>query len=162
MRNLLRVLPVLVATGLGAYAIGGSEAAAQAASPKVNACGCYRDAAGACFCGKKGKCDCPGDCEPKGCEEKRSREIEKEVEAEVKRAKEVDKKQRDEETERRRKEEATADEAEGMEPGSSASEGQTGDSSDEHADTSAKGKKAKKSKRAKETKESKKSNSDLN
>jgi hypothetical protein len=53
---------------------------------EVNACGCYKDTAGACFCGKKGKCACPGDCEPKGCEEKRNKEIDKEVAAETKKA----------------------------------------------------------------------------
>jgi len=70
--------------------------AAAATGPKrdVNACGCYKDGAGACLCGKKGKCACPGDCEPKGCEEKRNKEIQKEVAAETKKAHEADKKQR--------------------------------------------------------------------
>jgi hypothetical protein len=70
--------------------------AAADTGPKkeVNACGCYKDGAGACFCGKKGACACPGECEPKGCEEKRNKEIEKEVAAETKKAAEADKKQR--------------------------------------------------------------------
>jgi hypothetical protein len=59
--------------------------AAQTAG-KPNACGCYRDSTGSCFCGKKGKCACPGDCEPKGCEEKRARELDKEIAAETKKA----------------------------------------------------------------------------
>ncbi len=70
-------------------------AAAPAAPHKdVNACGCYKDTAGACMCAKKGKCDCPGECEPKGCEEKRAKEMEKEIAAETKKAAEADKKQR--------------------------------------------------------------------
>jgi hypothetical protein len=86
----------------GGLAGGRAEAKAKKAAatadagPKkaVNACGCYKDTAGACFCGKKGKCACPGDCEPKGCEEKRNKEIQKEVAAETKKAHEADKKQR--------------------------------------------------------------------
>ena len=79
-----------------AQAKGKKEAAASSDAPKheVNACGCYKDTAGACFCGKKGKCACPGDCEPKGCEEKRNKEIQKQVAAETKKAHEADQKQR--------------------------------------------------------------------
>ena len=58
--------------------------AASAATP--NKCGCYKDTAGTCFCAKKGKCGCPGDCEPKGCEEQRDKEIQKEIEAETRKA----------------------------------------------------------------------------
>jgi len=61
---------------------------------EINACGCYKDTAGQCFCGKKGKCACPGDCEPKGCEEKRAKQMQKEIQAETKKAAEADKKQR--------------------------------------------------------------------
>jgi hypothetical protein len=72
------------------------KTAATSAAPakEVNACGCYKDGAGACFCGRKGKCACPGDCEPKGCEEKRAKAIQKEVAAETKKAADADKKQR--------------------------------------------------------------------
>jgi hypothetical protein len=121
VRHSFRVWSVIVATSVGVGlgfvgsfvgsfvggSVGGSVGsfaqakskgapAAAAAGPKkdVNACGCYKDGAGACFCGKKGKCACPGDCEPKGCEEKRNKEIEKEVAAETKKAHEADKKQR--------------------------------------------------------------------
>jgi hypothetical protein len=61
---------------------------AVAATPPANACGCYRDSAGSCFCGKgsKGKCACPGDCEPKGCEEKRAKQLEKEIAEETRKA----------------------------------------------------------------------------
>jgi hypothetical protein len=61
---------------------------------EVNACGCYRDSQGACFCGKKGKCACPGECEPKGCDEKRAKDIEREVANETRKAAEADRKQR--------------------------------------------------------------------
>ena len=57
-----------------------------------NKCGCYKNAAGTCFCDKKAKCGCPGDCEPKGCEEAREKQIKKEIEAETKKAAEADRK----------------------------------------------------------------------
>jgi hypothetical protein len=116
MRNLLRVLPVLLVaglvTGLQAPVMGRKGAPAQAEGPKVNACGCYRDVAGMCYCGKKGKCDCPGECEPQGCEERRAKELEKEVAAETKRAREAEKKQREREAEQKKKAEAVNDEEE--------------------------------------------------
>lgn len=82
-------------TGAPAAARGNKEAAdSGGAKHEVNACGCYSDATGACFCGKKGKCACPGECEPKGCEAKREKEIQKQVQAETKKAHEADQKQR--------------------------------------------------------------------
>jgi hypothetical protein len=71
-----------------------SPTPAATINKEVNACGCYRDSQGACFCGKKGKCVCPGECEPKGCDEKRAKEIEREVAAETRKAAEADRKQR--------------------------------------------------------------------
>ena len=68
-----------------------SLAGALGAAPARNNCGCYKDGA-TCFCDKKAKCGCPGDCEPKGCEEKRSAQMKKEVDAETKKAAEADKK----------------------------------------------------------------------
>ena len=65
---------------------GAAGVAYAADQPKPNACGCYRDTTGACFCGKKGACACPGECEPKGCEEKRAKQLEKEIAAETKKA----------------------------------------------------------------------------
>jgi hypothetical protein len=103
MRRAFRIGLVIAAVLVGGAGFGagdaqakGKKAAPAADAPKheVNACGCYKDTAGACFCGKKGKCACPGDCEPKGCEEKRNKEIQKEVDAETKKAHEADKKQR--------------------------------------------------------------------
>jgi hypothetical protein len=66
---------VLVAT------IAGRSAAADR-----NKCGCYKDDAGTCYCDKKAKCGCPGECEPKGCEEARSKNFQKEIDAETKKA----------------------------------------------------------------------------
>jgi hypothetical protein len=109
VRHSFRVWSVIVATSVGvgpgfvggfagsfaqAKSKGGTTAAAAGPKKDVNACGCYKDGAGACFCGKKGKCACPGDCEPKGCEEKRNKEIQKEVAAETKKAADADRKQR--------------------------------------------------------------------
>lgn len=52
-----------------------------------NKCGCRSDSAGACYCNRDAKCGCPGECEPKGCEEKRAKEMDKQVEIETKKAK---------------------------------------------------------------------------
>ena len=62
-----------------------SLAGAVGAAPERNSCGCYKDGA-TCFCDKKAKCGCPGDCEPKGCEEQRDKELQKEIDAETKKA----------------------------------------------------------------------------
>jgi hypothetical protein len=58
----------------------------------VNACGCYHDAKGGCACtDKKGKCECPGECEPVGCGAKRDKEMDREMAAEIKRAQDDEK-----------------------------------------------------------------------
>jgi hypothetical protein len=99
MRHSFRVWLVFAAVSVsgGAHAKDGDKKAAAPAH-EVNACGCYKDTAGACFCGKKntkkGTCACPGDCEPKGCEAKRQKAFDKEVAAEKKKATAADKKQR--------------------------------------------------------------------
>ena len=62
-----------------------SLAGAVGAAPARNNCGCYKDGA-TCFCDKKAKCGCPGDCEPKGCEEQRDKALQKEIDAETKKA----------------------------------------------------------------------------
>jgi hypothetical protein len=56
-----------------------------------NACGCYQTDSGACICDKKAKCGCPGSCEPQGCEERRDKALQKEIELETKKAREADK-----------------------------------------------------------------------
>lgn len=66
---------------------------AAASDDERNRCGCYRDAGGACFCAKKATCGCPGECEPRGCEEKREKDLQKEIRAETKKAEESGRKQ---------------------------------------------------------------------
>jgi hypothetical protein len=121
MRTNLRLLPFLMLTAALAFKLGvGSTSTAQAGAPAVNACGCYRDSVGSCYCGKKaGQCVCPGECEPKGCEEKRVKAMEKEIEVEAKRARELEKKQQDERAERERKENAPPPPAPGEEEANS-------------------------------------------
>jgi hypothetical protein len=58
----------------------------RSAAADRDKCGCYKDGAGTCYCDKKAKCGCPGDCEPKGCDEQRSKELQKEIDAETKKA----------------------------------------------------------------------------
>jgi hypothetical protein len=82
-----------------------AAAASSKAPPGVtlNACGCYRRGE-ACMCtNKNARCDCPGDCEPVGCDEKRQKEMDREVAAEVKRAEDADKKRAAAEAESERK-----------------------------------------------------------
>src|SRR6185436_4321338 len=88
MRGLLNALgmapPVLALVLL----LGGGAAVAA-----PNKCGCTRNESNnTCSCSKGAKCGCPGDCEPKGCEEKREAQIKKEIEAETKKAAEADRK----------------------------------------------------------------------
>jgi len=88
MRGLLRALglaPPVLALVLG---LGVGTAAAE-----KNKCGCTRNESNnTCSCAKGAKCGCPGDCEPKGCEEKREQQMKKEIEAETKKAAEADRK----------------------------------------------------------------------
>ena len=83
------VMRVCTFVGLPAFALalvialGGGRATAAA---DRNKCGCYHDGAGTCFCDKKAKCGCEGECEPKGCEAAREKQIQKEIEAETRKA----------------------------------------------------------------------------
>ncbi len=64
-----------------------------AATAAPNKCGCTRNESNnTCSCSKSAKCGCPGDCEPKGCEEKREAAMKKEIDAETKKAAEADRK----------------------------------------------------------------------
>jgi hypothetical protein len=66
---------------------------AGAAVAEKNKCGCTRNESNnSCSCSKGAKCGCPGDCEPKGCEEKREQQMKKEIDAETKKAAEADRK----------------------------------------------------------------------
>ena len=67
------------------FAVALLVGAARGHAEDRNKCGCYRDGP-TCYCDKQAKCGCPGECEPKGCEEKRNRELEKQIEAETKKA----------------------------------------------------------------------------
>ena len=68
---------------LGFVGLASREASAAEAA---NKCGCYQDSTGSCYCNKKATCGCPGACEPKGCEEKREKQMRKEIEAETRKA----------------------------------------------------------------------------
>jgi len=97
MQNNWKRLVVVAATTAGMFVAGGLVSKAHAQDHKPNACGCYQNTAGACICGRPSKCGCPDECEPKGCEEKRQKELDKEIQAETKKAQDADKKRRDEE-----------------------------------------------------------------
>ena len=88
MRGLLKffgLAPPVLALVLG---LGVGTAAAE-----KNKCGCTRNESNnTCSCAKGAKCGCPGDCEPKGCEEKREQQMKREIEAETKKAAEADRK----------------------------------------------------------------------
>jgi hypothetical protein len=112
-----------------AFAVAGSAVAAKekskagndkpsAAPPGVtlNACGCYPKG-DSCVCtSKKAKCECPGECEPAGCAEKRDKEAAKEYNDAVKSAQDAEKKREDEEkrkvqeAEKKRRDEQAAEE----------------------------------------------------
>jgi hypothetical protein len=68
--------------------VGGGSAEAA-----TNKCGCtLNESNNTCSCSKGAKCGCPGECEPKGCEEKREAQRRKEIDAETKKAAEADRK----------------------------------------------------------------------
>ena len=91
-----RASRTIVFLGLaGALTFATTAARAGDPSEAVNACGCRKEASsGACYCDRKAKCGCPGECEPKGCDEKRAKQLEKEVEIETKKAEAAARKQR--------------------------------------------------------------------
>jgi len=111
MRKRLQALRPWMFVGLVACMMGGSSVTAQGEEPKTNACGCYQNTAGECTCTRRGKCDCPGECEPKGCDEKRQKALEKEVKEETRKAEAAEKKRQEEAAEKQRKAEAEAAEA---------------------------------------------------
>ncbi len=80
----------------GAISLGGGFTlrSAAAAGDELDACGCRQGSSGACYCEKKSHCGCPGECEPKGCEEKRAKQMEKEVQEETRKAEESSRRQR--------------------------------------------------------------------
>ncbi|HEX7498855.1 MAG TPA: hypothetical protein VF524_00975 [Polyangia bacterium] len=78
------VSTLALAAALIVPAAGGNLARAE--KQPLNACGCRGDGT-TCTCERKAKCGCPGECEPKGCEAARQKEMEKEIAAETKKAK---------------------------------------------------------------------------
>jgi hypothetical protein len=82
----------LLAAGAIAVIAGAPRRAAAASA--LNACGCREGAPGQCVCERKSRCGCPGECEPKGCEEKRAKQLEKEIQVETKKAEEAQRRQR--------------------------------------------------------------------
>ena len=82
MKHIISILALGMALVLPSA--GGNQARAE---KKLNACGCYGEGSN-CTCTRKAKCGCPGECEPKGCEDARQKQMQKEIEAETKKAKE--------------------------------------------------------------------------
>ncbi len=113
MQNNWKRLWVVASLTAAAFVLGGARSSARADDRKINACGCYQSTAGACTCTRPSKCGCPGECEPKGCEEKRQKELDKEIQAETKKAEEADKKRREEEAAKAKAAEQAADDSEG-------------------------------------------------
>lgn len=124
------VLAVTWLTFVGAPASakdkGKAPAASKAPAPPaepLNACGCYKNGRGACVCtDKKAKCDCPGDCEPVGCSEKREKELDREMAAEMKRAQ-----QQDADEKRRKAAEEAAERGETVPDGGASQKGEDDD-----------------------------------
>lgn len=117
----LSVLFALVTAGAAAVAADKKKAKEgdkpSAAPPGVtlNACGCYPKGNGCVCTNKKAKCECPGECEPAGCDEKRNKEAEKEYSDAVKKAQDEEKardaaeKKKVQDEERKRKEAEAAE-----------------------------------------------------
>lgn len=89
-----QVVLALLAAGAIAVIGAGAAPAPAAAANALNACGCREGAPGTCICEKKSRCGCPGECEPKGCEEKRAKQLEKEIQIETRKAEEAQRRQR--------------------------------------------------------------------
>jgi hypothetical protein len=137
MRKLLQSMFPLILMGLVASVMGGSSSSARGEEDKTNACGCYQNTAGQCICTRRGKCDCPGECEPKGCDEKRQKELNKAIQEETRKAEAAEKKRQEEAAQKQRKadeqaaedgsSEATNDTAEPQKFEESATEGKAKD-----------------------------------
>jgi hypothetical protein len=82
-----RVFRAWIGLFAGLVLVASAESARGGEAEPLNACGCRQNSAGVCFCEPKSKCGCPGECEPKGCADKRERQLKKEIDEETKRAK---------------------------------------------------------------------------
>jgi len=96
MQNNFKKLWVAAFLAAAIVFVSGFSAIARADEHKTNACGCYQKSDGSCVCGRGSKCGCPEECEPKGCEEKRQKEMDKEIQAETKKAQDTEKKRNEE------------------------------------------------------------------
>jgi hypothetical protein len=89
-----RTILAWLAAGAISLGAGLTLRTAAAADDGLNACGCRQGGSGVCYCEKKSHCGCPGECEPKGCEEKRAKQMEKEVQEETRKAEDAQRRQR--------------------------------------------------------------------
>ena len=94
MQNNFKKLWVAAFLAAAIVFVSGFSAIARADEHKTNACGCYQKSDGSCVCGRGSKCGCPEECEPKGCEEKRAKQLEKEIQVETKKAEDAQRRQR--------------------------------------------------------------------
>jgi hypothetical protein len=140
MRHQFRLLGLVIGIGLLTCSLGVWPMAARGAPAQTNACGCYQSSAGECICTRKGKCDCPGECEPKGCAEKRQKELDREVKEETKKAEAAEKKRQEEAAEKQRKAEEQATEEDEAETATDAADQQDGKESAKNAKAKNRGK----------------------
>jgi len=85
----MKTMVTTLALAAGILVLGAGGQGANAAKRELNACGCYAQGSN-CICERRAKCGCPGECEPKGCEEARQKQLQKEIDAETKKAKEAE------------------------------------------------------------------------
>ena len=91
-RTLLMLVVATATCALGGLIV---PRAASGADDGLNACGCRQGSTpGVCYCEKKSRCGCPGECEPTGCEERRVKQMEKEIQAETRKAEDAARRQR--------------------------------------------------------------------
>jgi hypothetical protein len=87
----MKIMVTTLALAAGIIVLAAGVPSAGATKRPLNACGCYGEGNN-CICERKAKCGCPGECEPKGCEAARQKQLQKEIEAETKKAKEAEEK----------------------------------------------------------------------
>jgi hypothetical protein len=85
-RTLRSMTPFLLRTVLLATLLLVTAVPPGARADDVNRCGCRQDSSGACTCERTARCGCPGECEPRGCEEARERAFQRELAIETKKA----------------------------------------------------------------------------
>lgn len=93
-KNLSPARRLIGTSAITLVSILGMARGVAAGEEAPNACGCYQDAMGSCLCSRKATCGCPGECEPKGCEEKREKVLQKEIAAETLKVEDAARKQK--------------------------------------------------------------------